>query len=170
MDIQVLDDFVTEEQFRLIKDTMTGDECIFPWVYNSEKVFSDEEHLPYNFQFNHVFYDKHNPRSQFIHILDPVLMKIDASAIVRIKANLTPRTPERVVYGMHVDYKDAPGVKSAVYYLDDSDGVTLFEDGAEVASKPNRLVIFDSSVPHTGTSCTDQKVRCVINFNFYNWR
>ena len=30
----------------------------------------------------------------------------------------------------------------------------------------NRLITFPTDVSHTGTSCTDEKIRVVINFNY----
>ena len=34
-------------------------------------------------------------------------------------------------------------------------------------SVANRMVIYDSEVDHDGITCTDEKRRVVINFNYY---
>ena len=38
--------------------------------------------------------------------------------------------------------------------------------GKKIKSEENKYVEFDSSLKHTGTTCTDQKRRVVINFNY----
>jgi len=38
---------------------------------------------------------------------------------------------------------------------------------AKLDSLKNRIVIFDSNLEHTGTSCTNQFGRLVINFNYF---
>ena len=51
-------------------------------------------------------------------------------------------------------------------YLDNSNGYTKFKNGKKIKSEENKYVEFDSSLKHTGTSCTDKKRRVVINFNY----
>jgi len=40
------------------------------------------------------------------------------------------------------------------------------ENGKKVESVENRLVVFPTELEHCGVSCTDNKQRVVINFNF----
>ena len=47
-----------------------------------------------------------------------------------------------------------------------NNGYSEFEDGTKVESVANRMVTFPANVKHTGTSCTDEKTRVVINFNY----
>ena len=51
--------------------------------------------------------------------------------------------------------------------MNTNDGYTEFEDGTKVESVANRLVTFPANLKHTGTSCTDEKTRIVINFNYF---
>ena len=53
-----------------------------------------------------------------------------------------------------------------VTLVDDSKGA-FKEDGTKVESIGNRLVTFDSHIKHSGTSCTDQKYRLVLNMNYF---
>ena len=55
----------------------------------------------------------------------------------------------------------------AIYYVNSNDGYTEFEDGTRIETIENRLLVFDSSLWHTGSTCTNAKVRCVINFNYF---
>jgi hypothetical protein len=158
----IFDNFLDQNDFNSIKDTML--DHFFPWHYNNMKT-NDMDSL-YNFQFTHLFYENYKPNSHLFEMLEPLVSKINPAALIRIKANLTPLTEEKVTYDYHVDYQDIQ-CKTAIYYVNTNDGVTLFQDGTSVESLENRLVVFDSNVQHTGTSCTDQKVRCVINLNYF---
>ena len=101
-------------------------------------------------------------------MLIPLIEKINPSSLLRIKGNLTTRTKEIVEYGNHRDYEiKNESLKTAVFYINTNNGYTLFENGDKVDSVENRLVIFDTPMLHTGTSCTDEKTRVLLNFNFY---
>ena len=168
MSIQIIDNCLSQSDHVKLKETLLGEE--FPWYYIPYKV--GEEGASVNtltdYQFIHGFYKEMSPRSSYIEILNPILSVLNPAAILRIKANLTPRSENIVNYEMHIDAENFRG-KTAIYYVNDNDGYTSFEDGSTVESKENRLVIFDSKIPHAGTTCTDQKVRCVINFNYFEW-
>ena len=177
MTYKVYDNFLDEQDFLNLKNTMLGGD--FPWFY-SERIlksyienpafYRDDKSFAKNddYQFNHVFYLNHQVNSSFFHLVYPFIQKINPKAIVRIKANLTNKTDRSMVYGFHVDQNDAPSnLKSAVYYVNTTNGPTLFKDGTEIESLENRLVIFDTNLVHSAVSQTDEKARIVINFNFY---
>jgi hypothetical protein len=169
MEIIVRDSVLPKEVHQKIKDSMLGDS--FPWFCCHSKVSEIKDpslDLRYDFQFTHSFYQKFSPKSSAISLIEPILEILNPSAIVRIKANLTPVTENTIVYGYHRDYENFDGL-TAIYYVNDNNGYTIFDDGTKIDSVENRLLIFDSKIKHTGTSCTDQKVRCVINFNYYIW-
>ena len=42
-----------------------------------------------------------------------------------------------------------------------------YSNGDKVESVKNRIVIFDSNIPHTGTTVTNQQRRVVLNINYY---
>ena len=51
--------------------------------------------------------------------------------------------------------------------MNTNNGYTKFEDGSIVESVANRIVTFPANMKHLGTSCTDEKTRVVINFNYF---
>lgn len=164
--ITVYNNFLPEHEFAGIQAAMLGDN--FPWFFSQTKVKSVNPEDPNNYQFTHMVYDNYVPRSQFWGDLDPLIRRINAQAWLRTKCNLTPRTETPYEYGMHVDIDDFHG-KTAVFYINDNDGMTAFKIGDDVyleRAVANRLVVFDAQTEHTGMSCTDAKVRCVINLNF----
>lgn len=161
MDYTVTDNFLPEADYLAIKNTLIGSD--FPWYYNPfiATINENEKH----FQFTHTFYHNHAFRSNFASVLQPLLEKINPNALISIKANLGPVASEIVEQGYHTDrtYK----CRTAVYYINTNNGYTIFENGTKVESVGNRFVEFDSLLPHSGTSHTDTKVRCVLNLNYY---
>jgi hypothetical protein len=168
MNYNIIDNFLPLEEFKLIKSQMLGPHM--EWAYNSFVAKPDyvPENELHDFQFTHTFYYKCQPRSHRIGLLDPIIQKINPSAMVRIKANLQPRTEKLITHQYHYDHDFYDG-KIGIFYVNTNNGYTIFEDGTRIESMENRLVIFDGNILHTGTTCTDQKVRCVINFMFYQW-
>jgi hypothetical protein len=163
-EIKVIDNFLAEDEFKKLKSEML--DPWFPWYYNDHTTYDGlgTTNL-YDLQFIHFFYRHHAPQDRF-EIVNPILQKISPAAIIRIKANLNPVTHTRIIYEKHVDLSYLK-CKTAVFYVNTNDGITVLgDDNIEVASIANRLVVFNSDIWHTGTSCTDSKVRCVINFNY----
>lgn len=168
MKYKIIDNFLPQEAFLEVQRNMLGPHI--PWAYNSFIVKDGSTAVEelHNYQFTHTFYKLHNATTDWINVIAPVLDKIQPSALVRIKANLMPRTDIHVLHEYHYDHDYFDG-KIALFYVNTNDGYTIFEDGTKIESVENRLLIFNGDILHTGTTCTDQKVRCVINFMFYKW-
>ena len=168
----ILDDFLPKEDFNMIKSIMSdpGREHPFTWKF-VDKVIDDHNlscNQLDNYQFTHLLYHRGQPRSEFYELATPILNhpKLGVVSVVKIKANLNPRTNEIIEHGFH---KDLPfECLTAIYYVNSNNGYTKFETGQKVQSVENRLVMFNSQTKHTGTTCSDQKSRVVINFNFFN--
>jgi hypothetical protein len=168
MNYKIIDNFLPENEFNIVKEFMLGPNI--EWAYNSFIVDPASKLPDYfgNYQFTHTFYAYSMLKSNKIEILDPILRRINPSAIVRIKANLQPRAETIFTHQYHLDHNHFSG-KVAIFYVNSNDGYTIFEDGTKIDSVENRLLMFDGDVLHTGTTCTNQKVRCLINFMFYQW-
>ena len=162
--MEVIDNFLLEEQYETLASTMMN--ASFPWDYANSVVSTDllcEEQ--YNYQFGHSFYYKYGFKSEYSKLIIPILEKINPIAILRIKGILLPRTETNIEHGFHQDnqYKS----KVAIYYVNTNNGYTKFADGGIINSVANRLVVFNSEDYHTGASCTDEKIRVAINFNYF---
>jgi|LakMenE18May11ns_1017448.scaffolds.fasta_scaffold9774964_2 hypothetical protein len=174
MDFKIVDNFLNKTDFEKLQDILLGSHI--PWFQNkyivNHALLSNAEKSDlasyYDYQFTHAFYRNYTICSEFFQVLDPILIKLNPSAILKIKANLIPRADKIVEHQLHTDILNFKG-KTSVFYLNSNDGYTLFQNGERVHSVANRMVIFDSNIMHTGTTCTNAKNRCVINFNFYNW-
>ena len=75
-------------------------------------------------------------------------------------------------HGLPTDMKDftpeqAKHWTTSILYINSNNGYTKFETGASFESIGNRLVTFPANLKHTGSSCSDEKVKIVINFNYF---
>jgi hypothetical protein len=161
----VFDNFLDKDEFKLIKSNMI-DNKDFPW-YASEIDYADKLSIDvkYNFQMVHTFYNESGNNSKFFYILHPIIYRLTANKIFRIKANLNPCSEYNIEHSFHIDMKDCV---TGIYYVNTNNGYTIFKDGDKVESVENRMLLFNSNELHSGASCTDQKARYVINFNYIN--
>ena len=168
MDIHVVDDFIPEHKFKDLEFMMMSHAFEWYWSDGQAEIPQTDR-----FMFNHLFYkcgtkfgDDYigsGPNSNHYDLINPCIRQLRAKTIRRIKANLTTITTSHEEGGYHTDYSD---ITTAVYYINTNNGYTQFKDGTKVESVANRAVIFDSNLEHQGVSCTDEKRRVVINFNF----
>ena len=129
-------------------------------------VTNEKENLPVtaSYYFTHEFWSGFHTEPQ-THIFAPILNLLECKAMMRIKANLYPSTETIVHHDNHTDYEFSH--KGAIFYLNTNNGLTVLEDETEVQSIENRLLIFDASKPHHSTTCTNDKCRVNVNFNFF---
>ena len=93
--------------------------------------------------------------------------------IYRIKSNLTFNLTDYKKINhqpIHID-NDTEDNKSLLYYVNDSDGDTLFFDNdlniiKRVSPKKNTAVLFDSNILHAGSNPIKSKKRIVVNTIF----
>tara|TARA_R110000787_G_scaffold25200_1_gene70874 strand:- start:877 stop:1401 length:525 start_codon:yes stop_codon:yes gene_type:complete len=157
--------FLSKNKFKAIKDHMIHN-GMFPWFFN-ETVVDAPPNVDKYFQFTHTFYDNGKWNSNEAPLLDPIIQKIKPLALVRIKANLQTRSNEIIEHGFHTDFQsNQSNITTAIFYINTCNGYTLFEDGTKILSEENKWYEFDSKKNHTGSSCTDEKCRVVINFNY----
>lgn len=166
---KVYDNFLANDKFEHIRNTLIGEPSVFPWYYKESRLpqLETRTEIPQQYAgtLSHMFYINNQRTSDFFELLAPLLDIIEPAALIRIKANLTFAAPDRFVHGMHIDHNKGVG-QTAVFYVNTNNGQTMFDNGETVDSVANRLVVFDSSTVHSATSHTDTSVRCVINLNY----
>ena len=165
--MKIEDNFLDQKDFEELQKFLMGN--MFPWYYNSIIDFYEDED---KYQFIHVFYDNYAPTSSVIENINPILAKVGPLSIWRIKANLLTKTSNIVENSFHIDNNFLSKEKlkqwtTSIFYVNTNNGYTEFDDGKNVESIANRLVTFPANMKHTGTSCTDEKTRVVINFNYF---
>ena len=162
--MKIIDNFLPKQEFVNIKDFLLS--AYIPWFFNDYVITEGKDVKEDCFQFIHNFYINGHP-TQYFKIVSPLVNKINPLALIRIKANLTTHDKKIIEHGFHIDENDPKNIiSSAVFYINNNDGYTKFEDGTKVNSVENRLVIFKSSIKHTGTNCTDAQRRVILNINY----
>lgn len=159
--MKIIDNFLEKDELQLLKNNLFSNKL--PWFYNPFVNKIDKKDP--SFQFIHFFYQNFNV-TQTYNIIVPIVKRLNISAIKRIKANLLTKTKKIEEHGFHTDF-DEPGITTSIFYVNTCDGYTKFKNGKIVKSIENRLVSFKSTLPHTGSSCTDKNKRVVINLNYY---
>ena len=157
MAIRIIKNFLKKKDFKHLENTMYG--FFFPWFINAVVKPGDGFH-----QLCHIFFNDHKVNSPFFKNLKPILDILKPRELLRIKANLLFKTPKIVEHGYHVDMTKPH--HTAILYLNSNNGYTRFKDGKKITSEKNKLIKFDGSLRHTGSSCTDHSHRTVINCNY----
>ena len=157
--------FLPNDIFKTLKDTMMGDN--FPWYFNDTVVSKADAKKKTHFQFTFTFIKDGEEKcwGEWIDIMKPVLKHIKHKKMNRVKANLLTRRDKIIEHDYHIDgvpFSNTTGI----LYLDNSNGYTIFENGKKVSSEENKYIEFNSTLKHTGSSCTDKNRRVVINFNY----
>ena len=88
--------------------------------------------------------------------------------LIKVKGKLYPKTKKIKEWKMKpdVDWKHE-NCMTSILYINTNNGYTKFEDSGEIIkSVENRMITFDSSRRHSGSSCTDEYNRFVLNINW----
>ena len=171
-EIEVIDNFLSEEIFERLQVIFDpGVPWTFSEILSEDEIICDQK---YNYQYVHSIYVKQEPVSRYFDNLIPFLTKLDARALVRCKVNSICREEEIVVHGYHTDmvYPEEhstglDGMKTAILYLNNNNGFTVFENGTKIESVANRCVIFPAYYKHSGTTCTDVHRRLAVNLVYF---
>ena len=163
--MKIEDDFLDQKHFDKLQKPIMGD--YFTWLFRDFVTDKENKKDP-NFQFIHVVYYKSVVDPITMQVLEPVLQKIGAQGLHRIKINLQTQTSKIIENEFHTDiHEDSDdGWLTAILYMNTNNGYSKFEDGTVVESVANRMVTFPAKRRHKGSSCTDEKRRVVINFNY----
>jgi hypothetical protein len=167
MSIEVIDNFLEEQDFRQVREIFLGTEL--PWYYYDFKVSEQESsrNVLCESQMVHLFYNHFTP-SQYYPVVAPIVRGLNAVSLIKVKANMTPAWSSIERFDSHVD-NSFNAAKTAVFYVNSNDGYTEFvETGDRVESVENRIVIFPSNTSHLGTTHTNAKTRVVVNINFFD--
>ena len=158
--MNIYKNFLNKEDFKQIESFMMSPNM--PWFFNDGVTSWDDKKY---FQFTFLFLDegKKNCVDEHFNILKPFFKKIKFNKLNRIKANLLTKDKEIIEHGMHTDQKEGT---TGIFYLNTCNGYTKFETGEKIKSEKNKYIEFNSTLKHTGSTCTDEKRRVVINFNY----
>ena len=169
-DLRIIDNCVPEKEFQKIFEIFMTRTMY--WHFDNIVDYDDDGKS----QFTHLFFTNTDGIvSPFWNDLLPIIKPLSAEVFIRVKANLTLRTKNHEESKFHYDTffsnsrleDGTPIGYTAIYYVNTNNGYTLFKSGEKVNSVANRLVIFENHKLHKAVSCTDEKIRVVINFNYF---
>lgn len=162
----ICDNFLPNLYKEELKKIILGD--FFPWYFNDFIISGNDNNKL--FQFTHTFFNDGKITSDYFKTIEPMLyfaeekLNLKTKSILRIKANLLTQQDSNIEESKHVDC-ELENYKSLLFYVNDSDGDTLFLDTqTKVSPKENRAVLFDSKLNHTSTAPSIFKRRVVLNF------
>jgi len=159
MEYKIVDNFLPEEEFKVIKETFTSN--YFPWFKANGVAYAGDTSDTY---FIHTFYDHGAINSDWFHTLAPILDRLAPKEIIRIRANLYTKKDTLIEHARHIDYEYSH--KSFILYVNTNNGFTRMPCGGIVNSVVNRGVFFDGGQMHNSTNCTDELVRINLSFNY----
>lgn len=155
----VIDNFLPQEEFKKIYELVVTND-FFPWYLNKGLV----HHNDGGYQFTHSLINKKGEIiSTFYESFLPFFHKINAERIMKAKINLTTKTSKNEDTEAHID--DERELRACILYLNSNNGYTFFGD-KKIMSVENRIVFFNTTFLHGGSTCTDENVRMVLNVNY----
>jgi len=166
--IKIIDNFLKKDDFKKIQDIFMSSHI--SWHYTDYVISPEYKKSSNHYQFIHSFCSRGRVRSDFYVHLFPILDNLDYYLMIKCKANLLIKTKTNIEHGYHIDLSDLEKhhkPKTSIFYINTNNGYTKFEDGGIIESVENRLVTFDTRMEHTGSTCTDENLRIVINFNYF---
>ena len=157
--MKIINNFINEKKFKILKNKIFN--MYFPW-YLQEGVNKEKDGY---FQFTHVFITEEKLNSEYMDILNLVTEKLKPKKIIRAKLNLLTKTKKIIEHGFHTDLN--VNCNTGILYINSNNGYTKFKNNKIIRSEENKFVFFKSKVEHTGTSCTDENYRVVLNLNYF---
>ena len=154
---KIKNNFFKKNEYNKMKSIITNPN--FGW-YLQPRIIDEKEGV----FFSHIFFNNNGINSPFYaDIVIPFIEKLKIKKLLRSKLNLYPKTHKQVVHGFHTDRTDKHNV--VLFYFNKNNGHTLFKN-QKVKSEDNKAVIFNGSLEHSSTSCTDQNYRITLNINY----
>jgi len=157
--MNIYKNFLDKKEFAKVKEKIMS--ANFPWYFNDGINKIPDK----NFQFTFIFLDENgiNCSEKIMNVINPILKKIKYNKLRAVKANLLTQTKNTIEHGFHTDQSKGT---TGIFYMNNCNGYTKFKDGTKIKSEENKYVEFNSTLQHTGSSCTDKKRRVVLNFNY----
>lgn len=165
----VIDNFLPQDYFDNLC-LMTND---LPWFFHNYSVHKDDGDP----QFYHLFYYEGDVKSpdyyKYVYeVYSRYIPSTNGRGLFRMKMNGTPKGPVIHQHQYHIDVtNDGEYVehKVCILYMNTNNGYTIFEKSQQkVQSVANRAVLFPGHLRHTGTNCTDEGLRILMNIDYFS--
>lgn len=168
----------------------------FSWYYFNNIIYGHDNkkiinpNITKTFAFVHTLFDENGINSDDYELFSTILNffvvreKVKIKDMIRVRIRKTFRIKNHSIekYNVpHIDVKDHLPYKTLLYYVDDSDGDTVFfknkltentyldaeaEEYKRISPKKGRAIYFDGDIYHSGNCPVDYNERTIINFDF----
>jgi len=168
--MKIFENILDKNRFSELQKYIMGPS--FPWYFNNTTCENDEG----IYQFTHTIVINGTVKNYGLlslvdHIISNVL-NIKEARIIRSKFNLLSRqlySEKDLELTIHKDTQENnKNIYSFIYYINDSEGDTIFYDTKNTNIKPkaNTGVLFNSYLSHRASPPTKNKTRYILNTVF----
>jgi hypothetical protein len=192
--IKILDNFVPLNIQNKYIELLDSEEIA--WFYTDNIIHQKEnrkfinQNITKTFAHIHTLYNEKGINSDYYNLFSTILnffvikekVKIKDMIRVRIRRTFRIKNHSKEKYNVpHIDVKDHLPYKTLLYYVDDSDGDSVFFKNKisdeilldadavvnkRISPKQGRAIYFDGGIYHSGNCPIDFSKRTVINFDF----
>jgi len=160
---KIIDNFLTDDEYLPLKKVLESD--TFPWYFQNNSIaYLNRKNI---FHLAHSFYKEDDGgyiTSNNFDLIKPLITKLKVKSLIRVMAILKT-LDSKIIKGDY--HKDQPyDCNVALYYINTTNGYTKIGKD-KVDCVQNRMVLFNSSVEHYATNCTNHKQRISININYF---
>jgi hypothetical protein len=162
--MKVIENFLEKKEYLRLKELIFNID--FPWRIRNNMVNNDKTYyFTYNFFNNFICQSEH-----FENYIIPIMRKLNAKAIVQVRANLIlNKLFEKS--DLHIDNTNDFNCKTAILNFTTCDGGTelLIKDELKfVKSEENKIVIFNSNIQHRTVPSKTTSARIILNMNYFD--
>lgn len=177
--IEVIDNFLSKSYADYLEEVISSSNQQWYFQNNLTDEYQDFDLLDYGFNCWVWRYNQGLVDHWESYVILPLLFKIKdtvgADEILRCRLDLTLSLGVKKQHKPHIDFSNLQNI-TAIYYVNDSDGDTVIYNEKEdrgvftvsksVTPRKNRLVFFEGSYYHCGSSPIKHQNRILINSNF----
>jgi hypothetical protein len=153
----------------------------FPWYYFGN-VHNVENGSSITYGFQHTAIDNGKENSSVCEMAKSITHSVanaaglEIESIYHLRFNLLTKQHIDIAPHFHTDlfpyfYAQNPHLGkhySGIYYINDSDGCTLFEnEETKIEPIKNTGVVFDGTMMHSASYPMSNQIRLVLNMNFF---
>lgn len=166
-DYEIIDNFLASQESIEIYNMCTSGKVPYYYGIILADAFTNRSQLNNTFSracFTHMLVENNKAVSDFVEPVEPLLDKLNATQLIRVKINCYPPTHLIFEHGFHIDF-ESDEVKTAIYYINTNDGYTKLRNNVKIESVQNRFALFKNQTAHTSSTSTTG-YRFIINLNW----
>ena len=143
--MKIINNFLPKQEFKDLQTIMYSDEM--EWHYRNAQVKPEDKEY-----FVHCFFNRSMPSSRHFMLMDPIITKLNAAALIQIRANLTMQKEKQYESGWHTDYINSNYGTTAILYMNTNNGYTKLKINGKIKKIPCCAGVLELPGVENGTS------------------